>query len=267
MTDDRLLKIQREAAEITKMYQNDPRQDTFNLLLCGETGTGKSFLATTCPWPVHMDVFDPGGVKHLKPEISAGHIIPAIYEGDDPFRPDRFSKWEKDMKRRIGMGYFDHIATYFLDSATTWSTAIMNEILKRAGIPGEAPRFTQDYTPQKTKIVNWLKVLLNLPCNVIVTGHLEGSKDDVTGSISYRFMTTGKGEVTIPLEFDEIWVADTKKTSKGVEYRLITARTGPYLASTRIGRGKFDTFEKPDITYLLKKAGREANNKSLLTEV
>ena len=111
-----------------------------------------------------------------------------------------------------------------------------------------------------------VKVFLNLPCNVVVTGHLEATKNEVSGAVSYRFMTTGKAETTIPLEFDDVWVADTKKTSKGVEYQLITARTGAYLATTRIGRGKFETFEKPDIAYLLKKAGRDASNKPLLTE-
>jgi len=263
--DQKILKIREEAQKLKQMYLDDPRQNSFNLLLCGETGTGKSHLATTCPAPVHMDVFDPGGVKHLMPEVISGRIIPAIYEGDDPFKPSMFSQWEKDMKRRITDGYFDSIATYFLDSSTTWANTIMNEILKRAGMAGEAPRFTHDYTPQKTKIVNWMKVLLNLPCNTIVTGHLESSKDEVTGAITYRYMTTGKAEITIPLEFDEVWVADTKKTSKGVDYRLVTARTGSYLATTRIGRGKFETYEKPDITYLLKKAGRPHADKELLT--
>jgi hypothetical protein len=262
--DEEFLKIKRTAAEIKNLYDSDPRQKGFNLLLLGETGTGKSTLFTTCPKPVHVDCFDPGGIKHLRPEISKGEIIPAIWEGDDPFKPDRFVRWERRMKELIQLSYFDHIGTYCLDSATTWSAAIMNEILKRAGLAGETPRFTHDYQPQKTKIVNWLKVLLNLPCNVIITGHLEAKKDDVSGVITYRFMTTGKAEVTIPLEFDEIWVTDTKATSKGINYRIVTARTGPYLASTRIGRGKFDTYEKPDIGYLLKKAGLDANDKPLL---
>lgn len=263
--DEKFLKIKQTAAQIKEKYDSDPRQDSFNLLLLGETGTGKSHLFSTCPRPVHVDAFDPGGLKHLKPEIDKGYIIPSIYEGDDPYKPNRFVKWERDMKSRIKMGYFDYISTYSLDSSTTWSAAIMNQILASAGLAGEAPRFTHDYTPQKTKIINWLKVLLNLPCNVIVTGHLEPSKDEVTGAITYRFMTTGKGDVIIPLEFDEIWVTESKKKSTGLEYRIITARTGPHLASTRIGRGKFDIYEKPDIKYLLKKAGRDASDKELLT--
>ena len=57
-TDQNILKIREDAAKLKQMYLDDPRQNSFNLLLCGETGSGKSHLATTCPAPVHMDVFE-----------------------------------------------------------------------------------------------------------------------------------------------------------------------------------------------------------------
>jgi len=265
-TDSAFLLIQEEARRVAQQYKDDPRQDSVNVLLLGETGSGKSHFATTCRRPIHMDVFDPGGIKHLKPEIEKGWIIPdTSWEGDDPFSPDRYMKWKATMEKRLKMGYFNHMGTCFLDSATMWSASIMNDILKKDGRAGTPPKFTHDYAPQKVEIVNWIKRLMKLPCDFILTGHLEGQKDDVTGAISYRFMTTGKGDVIIPLEFDEIWVADTVKKSSGVEYRIITQRTGPYLAATRLGRGKFDIYEKPDMEYLMKKAGRKFEHKPLLT--
>jgi hypothetical protein len=163
------------------------------------------------------------------------------------------------------MNYFDHLGTYVIDSSTTFADTIMNSVLKAAGIAGNPPRFTHDYTPQKVQLVNWIKYMLRIPCDFILTGHLEASKDEVTGAITYRYMTTGKAEVTIPLLFDEVWVTDTKKTSQGLDYRIITARTGPYLASTRIGHGKFELYEEPDIKYLLKKAGLSTEDKPLFT--
>jgi hypothetical protein len=78
-------------------------------------------------------------------------------------------------------------------------------------------------------------------------------------------MTTGKAVQLIPIEFDEIWVTHTKSRSTGVEYQIITKHTGPYLASSRIGKGGvFDTYEVPDIKALLKKAGLPVNDKPLL---
>jgi hypothetical protein len=267
MEDQKILDVKKKAAEIQEMYRNDSTQDSFNVLLTGETGTGKSYLLRTARKPVHVDSFDPGGTKALRDEIRKGTIIADTrWENDDPFRPTVWKEWVKESQARMKMGYYNYLGTYVVDSSTKWADAIMNHILFAAGIPGETPRFTKDYHPQKTQILNWVKYLLRVPCDFIMTGHLEAHKDEVTGAITYRYMTVGKAVALIPLEFDEVWTTATKATSKGPEYHIITAHTGPYLASTRLGKGGiFDTYEKPDIKYLLKKAGLPTEDKPLLT--
>lgn len=251
------LNVKPELEKLRTMYAQDTKQESFNLLLLGESGTGKTTLAGTCRAPVVIDSFDPGGTKGLTNEIKSGRVfVDTRWESEDPKNPTAFLAWEKEFERRLREKFFDGIGTYVLDSATTWSAAIMNSILKKAGIPGQAPRFTHDYGPQKIIIRNKLQKMLNLPCDFILTGHLEAQKDEVTGKVKMRFLTTGKGVVTIPLLFDEIYVTTTKETSKGVKYQLLTARTGTYLAATRIGRGIFETYEDPNIKLLLKKANR-----------
>ncbi len=264
--DKAFLDARTNALKVAERYKNDPRSKALSVLLLGEKGSGKSVFLSTCQRPVHIDSFDPGGINHLQNEIEKGWVIPdTSYEGDDPFKPDRYLKWKKDFEERKKSGYFNHIGTYCLDSSTTWAASIMNWILKQDGVPGTTPRFTKDFAPQKTEIVNRIREMMDLPCSFIMTGHLDTFKDEVSGSVSYRFMTTGKGTVIIPLEFSELWVMDTKKSSAGIEYRLITQRTGPHLASTRLGRGKFELYERPDMMYLLKKAGRSVEHKPLLT--
>jgi hypothetical protein len=257
--------ILKEIQQVKDHYASDKRQESFNLLLLGESGSGKTFLSRTCRAPIHIDSFDSGGTKGLLPEIREGRIIvDSRFECDDPKNPKAFNEWKIAMDKRIRMGYFNHIGTYILDSATTWSDAIMNQILKAAGIPGDAPRFTKDYGPQKIEIRNQLQKMLNLPCDFILTGHLEAQKDELIGSVKYKFLTTGKGDVTIPLLFDEIYVAlADQKGMKGVEYKLLTQKNGAYVAATRIGRDKFETFETPDIKAMLKKAGRPCEDKPL----
>ena len=264
MTNDKNLFLKTELEKLRTMYASDVKQRTFNLLLLGESGTGKTFLARTCPGPVFIDSFDPGGTKGLIKEINSGKIyVDTRWESEDPKKPSAFRAWEAEFTNRCKNNFFAGIGTYILDSCTTWSDAIMNSILQKAGIPGEAPRFTKDYGPQKIIIRNMLQRMLDLPCNFILTGHVDAQKDEVTGKIQKRFLTTGKGVVTIPLLFDEIYVTTTKETSKGVTYQLLTKRTNTYLAATRVGRDVFETYEEPDIKKLLEKAGLPCEDKEV----
>lgn len=257
------LDIKKSVEELRTLYKNDPRQSSMNALILGETGTGKTYLMRTARKPIHIDSFDPGGTKSLSDMIENGDVVPDTrWENEDPKNPNVYDKWRKELDRRIKNGYFSHFATYVIDSSTTWSEAIMNWILSKSGIAGQPPRWAHDYVPQKVEIRNQIRKCLDLPCDFFMLGHLEGFKDEVTGGMAYRFMTTGKGVVTLPLLFDELWVMDPKQTSNGVEYRILTQSTGRHLARSRLARGGIlDVFEKPDIKALLKKAKKNSEDK------
>lgn len=261
------LEIIKEAQEIRHMYDEDDTQDSLSCLLLGEAGSGKTFFLRTCRKPLHIDSFDPGGTKGIKKYVKSGEIIAATqYEKENPMQPTAFDQWRKDMNRRIKIGYFNHIGTYALDSSTTWADTIMFWILKNAGIPGQAPRFTKDYVPQKMQIRNWIAVMMALPCDFVMTGHLEAFKDEVSGAVTYRFLTTGKGVVIIPSLFDELWVCNPTETPKGVNYRILTQATGKHIARSRMAEGgKLLQYEEPDMKKILKKVGHPSNDKPLLT--
>ena len=264
------LEILKEADELQDIYSKDPRQNSFNALVLGKKGSGKSFLARTCRKPVHIDSFDPGGTKGLKDLIlkdgkPTGIIIADTrYESEDPKDPKMFVEWRKQMEKRAKMNYFDHLGTYILDSSTTWSETIMNWILKAAHIAGEAPRWAHDYVPQKVQIRNWVREMLDLPCDFIMTGHLEGEKDEVSGRMTYEYMTTGKGVILIPLLFDELYIMDPKESSKGTNYRILTKATGSYTACSRLAReGLLEQYEEANIKSILKKVGLPTQDKPL----
>lgn len=261
--DKAFLDARKQAAELAEKYKNDKKQSSFNLLLLGEMGSGKTFLIRTARKPVHIDSFDPGGSKGLSDLIATGDIIvDSRYESEKPLSPFAFAEWKSVMDSRVRSKYFDYIGTYMLDSSTTWSKAIMNDVLKKAGLAGSSPRFTKDYQPQKNAIENAIYEMLDLPCDFILTGHLEAFKDEAEGGkVRFRYMTTGKGALVIPTLFDEIWVMDPKDSSNGVEYRVLTQNTGTYTCRSRLAKeGLLSQYEKPDIKAILKKVGRSTED-------
>jgi hypothetical protein len=157
------------------------------------------------------------------------------------------------MDKRVKMGYFNAIGTYCCDSLTSWTEAIMNRTLKKAGLAAHAPRFTHDYMPTKTDLRNFISRLLKLPCDFVLTAHLRADKDEVVGTISMRLVTIGDLDVKLPSLFDEIWVAQVKDGSKGPDYSVLTSPKGYYkTVRTRIGSGKFVKFENRTSSTLCK---------------
>lgn len=255
-----------ELKRVTDYYSGDPLQKRFSALVCGEVGSGKTFLTRSCRRPIHIDSFDPGGTKCLRDWIAKGDIIADTqWEADDPFNPDKFERWMKAIELRFEIGYFEKFGTYVLDSATSWGDAVMNYQLKGQGRAAGVPQHRHDYNPQKVFMVNYIKKLMRLPCDFILTGHLRENEDVIaidtkTGitktKLEYRFLTTGQAIVTIPLLFDEIYVLITKDSSNGLERELLVEAQGKYMARSRLkANGKLDAVEPADIKALLRKIG------------
>ena len=266
-----------ELKKVKDYYAGDPLQKRFSALVTGETNAGKTYLLRTARKPVHVDSFDPGGTKCLKDLIDSGDIIADTqWEADDPFNPDRFAAWMKAIDIRFQIGYFNHFGTYCLDSATTFGEAVMAYGLAGMNRAGEVPQHRKDYNPQKVHMTNYIKKLMRLPCDFILTGHLREIEEIkyidtktgiVTKDIKYRFYTTGQAVVTIPLLFDEIYVITGKSQGEGRDPKrtMLIDSLGKYIARSRLKQaGKLNAEEPPDIKALLRKAGYDPSDKPKL---
>ena len=254
--------IKAEAEKLRTMYADDPRKDTFNALIYGSSGTGKTSLLRTCRKPVLIHSFDPGGTKVLRDEIAEGSIISDVrYENEDARHPTVYNEWIKETQRLAKMDFFSSLGTFAVDSITTWAQTIMNEVLKIAGRAGLQPQ-QNDWYPQMIRIEQAVHDIVSLPCDVVMIGHDDVTKDETTGRMFAGLLITGKLSRRIPLLFDEYYCAQTKETSKGVEYQLLTRSTGMYQARTRLGKGgELETYEQPDIKAILKKVGLSTEDK------
>jgi len=265
-----------ELKKVKEYYNQDPLQKRYSALITGETNSGKTFLLRTARKPIHIDSFDPGGTKCLTDLIKKGDVIADTqWEADNPFMPDKFAKWMKAIDVRFSIDYFKHFGTYCIDSATTFGEAVMNYQLASKGREGESPQHRHDYMPQKTYMSNYIKKLMSIPCDFILTGHLRENRklisiDAKTGiaheEINYRFFTTGQAVVTIPLLFDEIYVlTGTDGHGRAPKRKMLVDSLGTYIARSRLkANGKLEAVEEPDIKKILKKVGYDCADKPRL---
>jgi hypothetical protein len=277
VTDNLAIKV--EAEKLQQMYSEDPRSHSYNAIIYGATGSGKTSLIRTCRMPIHVDSFDPGGTKVLRgeaivngkrypDEMSKGNIIvDSRFENEDPMNPTVAKLWDDEFHRRKQMGYFDRLGTYVIDSMTTWSQTIMYSVLKTAGRTGGTPQ-KNDWLPQMTVIEKCMRSFISMPCDCILIGHEDSMTDEPSGRVIVTLLITGKLSTRIPALFDEIYHADTKETSSGIQYQLLTRKTGIYVACSRLSNmGQLDMYEVPDIKNILKKAGYDYSDKPSLMEV
>jgi hypothetical protein len=272
--------VRMEAERLYQLYNDDPRTGSIKGIIYGGFGTGKTSMLRTCRLPLHVDSFDPGGTKVLRgeailngvlypDEMKRGNIIcDTRYEVENPFNPSVVELWDKEFERRLSMGYFDRLGTYVIDSMTTWAQDVMYLILRKAGRTGGVPQ-QNDWLPQMTIIENAMRKFLKLPCDCILIGHDNADKDESTGKMFVSLLITGKLVKRVPILFDEIWMAQTKETSKGMEYQLLTKSTGLFTARSRLcNKGQIGMYEPADIKAILKKAGLPTDDKpSLFQEV
>lgn len=248
--------------------------DKINVLIGGKSGSGKTTILNTCRQPVLVDSFDPGGTRSIiknlyHPERNPKGFIHADtrYEDEEASSAKAFRKWEQEFEIRKKNNVFDSVGTYCIDSATTWTEAMMNEILRAQGRPAKRQLsarsakdqsglpLIQDYQIQMNCLRDYIKVLTALPCDFILTCHVDLQKDELTGQILGEFMITGKMKHKLPIFFDEVYIMDNQMSSSGITYRLMTRNSGRFEAKSRIGASNFSTYEEPDIMALRKKAG------------
>lgn len=271
----------KELEKVTKYYNGDHLQKRFSALVTGETNSGKTYLLRSARMPLHVDSFDPGGTKCLRDLIRSEKnpngqvVVDTQWESEDPFNPNVFADWMKTIDIRLQIGYFEKFGTYCIDSATTFGDTVMNYQLKSQQREGTAPMHRRDYMPQKVYMQNYIRKLMRLPCDFILTGHLREIKellriDTSTGikteDIKYRFYTTGQAVVTIPLLFDEIYVL-TGKDGRGStpKREMLIDSLGKYIARSRLkANGLLEATENPNIKELLKKIGLDWEDKPKL---
>jgi hypothetical protein len=196
------------------------QEQKFKGLFYGDSGAGKTVLATGFPGKVFVCDFD-GKVSSAAQYYGARN--PARLEQIDyeDYRPApgttpnegfvRFYGKLVGLEKEAKEGKFSY-ETVVLDSLTTWYDAVMAQVIrdnpnsKRRTFEGASVPMLEDYNFVQLRFKETLKRVLNLPCNVIMIAHISVDKDDSTGEVLRQPSITGKNLAPwLPIVFEEVW--------------------------------------------------------------
>jgi len=223
-------------------------------LLLGGPGSGKSYFASSFPTPAFLFDFDKGVTT---------------YEGMD-FDYEQYTKnaagWDKfDKDLQALIANPTRYKTVVIDTLSSLSTVAMEKALamdkNRNPLTG-GPVWNIHFGIVKNLIEGRLRQLMDLPCNIVVIGHIQTSQDEMTGGMIVKPLLVGSLATSIPGEFDEVYYATTKRNGSTNQYLLQTVRMGYYEGRSRIsGRTKrLPDFVENDYNTI-EQLIREAQNK------
>jgi len=193
----------------------------------------------------------------IRPLVDAGKvIIDSRYENEDSKNPTAYNIFSNVHRKMIQEGAFNHIGTVVIDSFTMLCEAVMNEILRKLNKAGTTP-FLPNYGSRQSEIISLMRVMCDLPCDFVLTTHVDRERDEFTGGI-ISTLKASKGLIgAIPPLFDEILIPCSSMDTDGkLTYRVQTASANGFTARTRMSKGAvFDMYEQPNIMHLRRKAG------------
>ena len=270
-----LLEIKKMAEDIKKLYDENPRTNTFNAVVHGPIKIGKTSLLRTCPKPLFVHSFDPGGSDVLKDLIESGEaIVDTRFEAEDPYNPKACRLWEDEFNYLFRKNFFAYVGTYAIDSMPTWAQVIMYEIIRLAAKAkpqkrsiGEAPQ-ENDWLPQMSFIENYMRKFRSLPCHCILLGHSELPKDregNPTGDLG--IMITGKLRERVPALFSEIYYLRMKNYQTEERELLIKPYPNIQVGSRLNNKRKLNKIEPPDIKAIMRKVGLDTSDKPLFKDL
>lgn len=139
--------------------------------------------------------------------------------------------------------------TIVIDSLTTLSDEAMKWIMrinpgtKRNATKGAQAPALQDYGIFRIFMKDFIQQVINLPCHVIFTAHIQIEKDETTGQILRSPMLAGKLSRELPIYFPEVWRAFTKDD----KYLLQTQSDSKFTCRSQIPGIPKEVEAKPEL--------------------
>lgn len=203
------------------------KNNYFKGLVYGDSGIGKTCFAAAFAefgevefWDFDHKISSAANFYSDKPEILNKISVRQFANLEEVKRIPAWIERTKELDSLVRAGKPLPFKTLVLDSITTFVNTLMRDYLVRSYTalkrPGVDLYGQQDYGILATQLKMFIPNLLVLPCNVIVLGHMETEKDEATGAISRLPMMPGKNAPTLPIWFEEVYVARMNAEGKRI---------------------------------------------------
>lgn len=226
------------------MKLSDIAENSFvKVLVYGDSGTGKTCLAASFPGPIEYWDFDgkvSSAAQFFKSDKSKLDNI-NVTSFNKYSKETRIMEWEKKARELDGLKKAGKLPfqTLVLDSLTTFSNSMLDDYIHRSqrGIKralADIPAM-QDYQLLDKHLTQIISGLLALDCNVVMVGHMQVDKDELTGAMLRQPLMAGKFAAKLPIYFDEVYVSRMANDGK---YILQTQSDTTYKCRTQRGLPK-----------------------------
>ncbi|MBU0847188.1 ATP-binding protein [Patescibacteria group bacterium] len=258
-----MLDVSQELFKVHETYLQTARNKSFNALVYGKPGSGKTYSLRTARKPVLVHSFDPGGSKTNREIVDGSSFaVDARFESRNLKPAEICDLWISEVDRLADNGMLDSLGTWAIDSFSTWINVLMSKVMTiplpkgQRTYPG-VPAMS-DYQILGVRVREIITRSCSFGCDFILIAHVQSEMDQVTGGIDNTLASFPSLRTLLPTLFDEIYYARATAGSKGTEYQFQLANDGLFTACSRLAAsGKLQAREPQDFLALRRKVGLE----------